>query len=111
MSTPEPPSVSVRRCNSQIFLPYKRGRNRRLSIGSSSISDNNGGSRTRYTRQKNKPRLGIQPDKIVAVKDWHRNNAGLSDTDRGVSTTDLDIETDNTLSDSDSDGYTQGTKT
>ncbi|OKP09914.1 hypothetical protein PENSUB_4626 [Penicillium subrubescens] len=43
---------------------------------------------------------------MTTVKGW-QNDAGLSDADVGDSTTDPDIETDNTSSDSDSDGYAE----
>jgi len=71
MSTPEPPSVSVRRRHSRVSLVNERGRSRGSSIGSSCISDDDGGE----------------------------------------STTDPDIESDDISSNSDSDGYAEGTKT
>jgi hypothetical protein len=111
ISTPEPPSVSVRRRHSRVSLVNKRGLSRGSSIGSSCISDDDGGSRARHTRRKKKPRLGIQLNDMRMAQDWQRNDTSLSDTDGGESTTDPDIESDDISSNSDSDGYAEGTKT
>lgn len=111
MPTPEPPSVSVRRRHSHVSLAHKRGRSRGSSTGSSCISEDDGGSQARHTRQKKKPMLAIQLNDMTTVQDWQRNDTSLSDTGGGESTTDPDIETDETSSDSDSDGYADGTKT
>ncbi|KAJ6070739.1 hypothetical protein N7467_012058 [Penicillium canescens] len=45
------------------------------------------------------------------AQDWQRNDTSLSDTDGEESTTDPDIESDDISSNSDSDGYAEGTKT
>ncbi|KAJ5098530.1 hypothetical protein N7532_005531 [Penicillium argentinense] len=50
-------------------------------------------------------------DDIITVQERQSNDRISSDTAGGESTTDPDIETDDTSSDSDSDGYAEGTKT
>lgn len=89
------------------------GRGQKQSSSPSSGSEADGGSRYRHKRQKRKSRPGNWMEEgtlVQELNDWRRKDSSSYDSNEGDTTTDPDIESGNTSSDSEDDGYAEGTK-
>jgi hypothetical protein len=115
ISSPEPPSSSFRISYSGASRVGKRRRSRALLVTSSSDFDEERGNCARQQKRAKKSRSGKPPVDLSTVQEQnarqrHTSSSLSSDTNRDDSATNLDIELDNTLSDSGDDSYADGTR-
>ena len=105
-------SVSIHR-KSRLFLVKKRQRSQESSICISSESENDNGQAVHKRRKKNiRSKKGPEGVRTGQERNYQEQiDSSASNTDRGDSSTDPDIESDDISSASDSDGYADGTKT
>ncbi|KAJ5736206.1 uncharacterized protein N7483_001331 [Penicillium malachiteum] len=111
ISTPES-SVSIRK-KSLVFPAKKRQRSQGSSTCTSSESENDSGQAVhKRPKKKIRSKKWLEGVRTVQERNYREGiDSSASDTGGGDSSTDPNIESDDISSDSDSDGYADGTKT